>query len=99
MSKQYAVVQINDGVADVAYQPDGVEVVIINLDSNDLYIYKDVFICQVTQINDDGSVNLKCVDTTDNKLGNRNFVNVPAQEIEYYGDGDDIVEDWEEDDE
>jgi hypothetical protein len=82
------VITVSGGVAEVAFQDADVDVTIIDLDDFDLYLYKN-YICQVNKINDDGTLDLKCVDTTDGSRNNRNLMNIPAGEISFFSSGED----------
>lgn len=90
------VIKVSRGVAEVAYQSENVDITIIDVDSGDQYIYKNC-ICEVSNINDDGTLNLKCVDTLDGSRNNKNLMNIPAGDISFYASGDDIDDLLEED--
>jgi len=75
---------------EVRFQDD-VDVVI--LDRNSLYLYENK-ICSIVSINDDGSVDVKSVDSTDGSLINKIARNVPALSLEFYSDDEDDMVDF-----
>lgn len=84
-----AVVVTTGGVTTVAFSDPDVEVVIIDLDNNDTYLYKEM-LCKIISVGDDGTVDLKCIDESDGRKFNRRFMGVPIEQIEYYGSDDDL---------
>jgi hypothetical protein len=98
VSYRSVVVVVDNGNAEVKYQSDDVEVSIFNLDEDNLYLYNDKYICQITRVNDDGTVDLSCVDTSDNAFNNQRFSNVPAGKLSYYSSNDDMVDEFEDPD-
>jgi len=88
MMKNKPLVVIEDN--EVRFQDD-VDVVI--LDRNSLYLYENK-ICSIVSINDDGSVDVKSVDSTDGSLINKIARNVPALSLEFYSDDEDDMVDF-----
>lgn len=84
-----AVLVVKNNRTEIAYQSPEINIYVFNLDSNELYLYADTFKCRVTSVNDDGTVNLRCVDISDGRLNNRIFSNVPVGEVEFYSDTED----------
>jgi hypothetical protein len=93
---EQVLVVISNALPEVVYQTEGVDVTIINMDERDLYTYKDS-ICMISQVNDDGTVNLTVVDTTVGAINNRHFRGIPVSEIEFYSNDfdSDLLEDYE----
>lgn len=90
-----AVVVIKEGSAEVMFQNDDINVIIINMDKQELFIYKNEFICRVTAVNDDGTVDLKCIDVmneSESYIG-RNFMRVLAEELWFYAEETDSIDD------
>lgn len=84
MSNKIVIVSVVGGVACVDYS-EGVDTYVFDMDANELYLYNNTYICTIDNINDDGTVNLVCVDTSDGSNSNRSFYNVPVSKIDFYG--------------
>jgi len=93
-----AIITVKGGVAEEVFRSKGVDVLIIDFDNDDIYLYKHNLLCKITAIDDEtGTLTLKCVDTTDGSANNRVFDNVSTEDISYFGqdDGEYIdEEDW-----
>lgn len=86
------VVGIKDGEVSVEFSSPDVDVCVFDLDKQDIYLYKDNIVCSVYQINDDGTVDIKCLDTLDGSPHNRSLRNVPACDLSYYSSSEDFDE-------
>lgn len=78
------VISILGGVASIEYQTDDVCVSIFDMDDYCSYLYKGEHICVVTDINDNGTVDIKTVGNILGKKDRRLFLDVPAKDLEYY---------------
>jgi hypothetical protein len=78
------VITVIGGVADIAFQDDDVDVTIIDLDNEDTYLYKDNHVCIIDNVNDDGTVDLKCLYSLDKSGSSRYFNSVPVSDISFY---------------
>lgn len=76
------------GNVNIVYQPDTVDVLVIDLEAGDFYLYKDNFICTISSVSDDGYLNLRCVESIDGGKHASAFLNVPAKDIEFYSSSD-----------
>jgi len=80
-----SVVRVCGGVAEVVFQSPDVETHIFDMDGDVCnYLYKDKYVCQIVTVNDDGTLDLKCVDTTDGSRHNRSFLGVPVDDVEFF---------------
>jgi hypothetical protein len=93
MSK--VIVTITHGDAEVAFQSPDVEVLVINTDRIEYYLYKDNLVCRILNVNDDGTVNIKSVDSLDGMRNNRVLRSVSIEDLEYHSSDDDLEEDEE----
>lgn len=87
------VISVVGGVASVEFQTEDVGVCIFDLDSDPLYLYKDEFVCSVTGVNDDGTVDIKLVSSLNDKPMNRTILGVPAGMLSYYSSDSDFLDD------
>jgi len=78
------VISVLGGVASIEFQTDDVNVAIIDTDNDETYLYKDEYICIVTNINTDGTVDIKTIGNISGKKDRRIFLSIPAHELEYY---------------
>lgn len=89
---------VNDGEVTVVAPEGATPFLVINMGEADNYIYKNNLICQITAVNEDGSLNLKCVDSLDGSMNNRILMSVSPEDIEFYSHSDEL-DDWDFDDE
>ena len=85
-----AVISVLGGVATIDYQSDGVDVSIFDMDSEETYLYKNEYICIVTNINTDGTVDVQSIENLPGKKDKRLFLDVPAEDLTYF----DLPEDF-----
>jgi len=78
------VISVLGGVASIEFQTDDVNVAIIDMDNDETYLYKDEYICVVTNINTDGTVDIKTIGNISGKKDRRIFMDVRAVDLEYY---------------
>ena len=78
------VISVLGGVASIEFQTDGIDVSIFDMDSEETYLYKDEYVCIVTDINTDGTVNIKTIGNISGKKDRRIFLDIPSEELEYY---------------
>jgi hypothetical protein len=90
------VIKVVHGIAEVAYQSEETSVTIVRMGSGDLYLYQN-YICEISAVNDDGTLNLKCVDTLDGRINNANLLNIPADDVSFFALGEDSDLDDEDD--
>ena len=93
------VIALSGGVAEVMFQSDNVDVSIFDLDEENLYIYKDTYIGVVTDVNDDGTVNMSCTDEIDGSPRNKRLLHIPAELVLFYSADAGIDTDTDEEDE
>lgn len=98
------IVAIHDGEAEIMHEDDGAQAIIFNLDIEELYIFNKNLLCIVTAVNDNGTVEVKCVDSLDDddkNVGQKFTVN--AESLDFYGEDTDGIyseaDDFESDDE
>ena len=78
------VISVLGGVASIEFQTDDVNVAIIDMDNDETYLYKDEYICIVTNINTDGTVDIKTIGNISGKMDRRIFMDVRAVDLEYF---------------
>lgn len=79
-----AVISVLGGVASIEFQTDGVDVHIFDMDNEETYLYKNEYICIVTNINTDGTVDIKTIGNISGKKDRRLFMDVQAVDLEYF---------------
>lgn len=94
MNSNTAVVVVAGGAATIEYIPDNMNVLIVDMDSPQVYTYNGSS-CTIESTNEDGTVNVVIVDGTEN--GKRILRNIPAGDLEWLSDLEDYDEnlgDW-----
>jgi hypothetical protein len=78
------VISVLGGVASIEFQTDDVDVHIFDMDNEETYLYKNEYICIVTNINTDGTVDIKTIGNISGKRDRRLFMDVQAVDLEYF---------------
>jgi hypothetical protein len=89
------IVTIDHNYAEITFQSPDVNVLIVNKDRIDYYLYQDNLVCRIRDVNDDGTVNVESVDTLDGKRNNRIIRSVSIEDLGFYSSEDDLDEDEE----
>lgn len=103
MSRRKVLVAVSLETATVMYQSDDVDVYVFDLDDDSVYIYNDKYLVVVTSVNENGTIDVKCIGETDGDDRNygSEFIGIDPASVEFYGedidglsDTDELMSDW-----
>lgn len=83
------IIEVTGGVAEITFLSEGVNALVIDHDSHQLYTYQNS-ICKINNVNEDGTLDITLVSTSDGHAGNRKVYGIDMNELEWYGDEDDF---------
>jgi hypothetical protein len=90
------IITVAKGTPVVAFQGDDVNILIIDTDRQDEYLYGEL-VCCITGVNEDGTLNLRGLYTLDGSKTTGNVYGVQPEDVSFYQEDDDLESDDEED--